>query len=158
MYLSRLFVAAEGINIDDRAFACLLGWRFLALGRRRLYIFGGRNDCLGLTGDGFECQGKVHRWVDKPGECRKWDMQMLGHAGKLQDNLKVCVTDFQIPILVLDNDGHIVWESFDKMIGDFYARRFGQECYVEMMVACWGTVFLCCLKNILHDPAHRGLR
>ncbi len=43
--------------------------------------------------------------------------------------------DFQIPIFMLQHDGHFIWETLMQMRRDNYARYLRLECNKEMMVA-----------------------
>jgi imidazoleglycerol-phosphate dehydratase len=56
---------------------------------------------------------------------------------------------FQIPIFVLQNDGHFIGETLHQMHGDVHARRAGFEGDVEMMLTRQAIG-----RNIAQNPAY----
>src|SRR5262245_47598693 len=83
---------------------------------------------LGLSGGiGLELQAEVDRRVDEIGHRGERYDQGRGHAAKAQSDRKFMVGDLQIPEAVLDDDGHLVGESLDQMLGYRNTRHAGLE-------------------------------
>jgi imidazoleglycerol-phosphate dehydratase len=92
-----------------------------------------------LFGNGFafdlrlEMQREFHRRIGKGGDCGKGDDEVCGHLIEGQPDFEPRIADFQIPIFVLEDDGHFVWKAFAQPGRNRDARRAGLEGDVEVM-------------------------
>jgi imidazoleglycerol-phosphate dehydratase len=83
----------------------------------------------------MELQGKIYRWIDKGRDRGEGNMQVRGHLAERQANLEMLVANLQVPIFMLEDDGHFVRETLHQVHGDRNTRRAGLEGDVEMMLA-----------------------
>src|SRR3546814_6047394 len=72
-----------------------------------------------------------------------------------QPHLEPVLAHAQIPIAVLDDDGHFLGEAFQQVAGNVHAGRAGAEGDVEMMAAGQAASGLHLAKHAADDGAQR---
>ena len=156
-------LAAAGVAASEgtvRPFFCLAGGRAplvpvlgagRAVGNGRIRASSG-----GLGIDVLELQGELHRRVGKGRDRRERDHQPLRDAAKRQADLEALLRDDQVPELVLQDDGHVLWILRTHALGHFNPFGASVEGDVEMVIA-WqaapGDVF----EHSFHHAAERVL-
>ena len=66
----------------------------------------------------------------------------------------MAVMHFEVPILMLDDDGHLFRKPLDQIVGDLHARRAGAEGEVEMMFARQAVAVAALAQGFADDAAH----
>jgi len=89
----------------------------------------------GVDSPDVEFKFEVHRRVIEAPDRGKGNQQTFGDVGKGQADLEGRVGDLQVPILMLDDDGHQLGIFFAQPRGNAHTRRGGQEGDEEMMLA-----------------------
>ncbi len=82
----------------------------------------------------MELQREVDRRIDECSDGRIRNNQMRRYLAERQTNLEMLGLDLQVPIFVLQHDGHLVGKALVQMRRDNNARGLGFEGDVEMMV------------------------
>ncbi len=83
---------------------------------------------------------------------------MRWYLAERQADFEMRSLDLQIPIFMLENDGHFVRKPLVQMRGDHHTGCLGLECDVEMMVAGQAVqrdiakhAAYDCAQGLLHD-------
>src|SRR6185503_7236434 len=111
------------------------GW----IGRRSLFLgYGllriGRCRSLFSFDDLFELQAELHRGIKKAIDGFKRHREALWNSTERKSYLEFVFTDFQIPELMLEDDGHLVRVLRAQPVRHVHTVGFCVERYVEMMV------------------------
>ncbi|KAK0363614.1 hypothetical protein LTR94_014342 [Friedmanniomyces endolithicus] len=88
-----------------------------------------------FVGLNLELQREIDGGIDEGGDRAEGNDQMGRDLVEGQADLEMAVADLEIPELVLEDDGHLVRETFRQMLGDIHPGGMGLERDVEMMRA-----------------------
>ena len=103
-----------------------------------------------------ELELEIDRGIIEAAHGRERNFQFLGHVGEGQANLEAGVGHLQVPILELDDDGHLLGIALAQPRRHAHAGRAGQEGDEEVVVA--GKAGACDLgQDLAHDAAQRLL-
>jgi imidazoleglycerol-phosphate dehydratase len=102
--------------------------RRLIIARRFMWLRPG----IGLD---VELEREIDAGVNEGGDCGEGDEELGGHLAEGQADLKMLGLYLQVPIFMLEDDGHFIGKTLHQVHRDGYARRAGFEGDVEMMLA-----------------------
>ena len=83
----------------------------------------------------MKLQREIYGWVHKGGDCGIWNEQMRWNLAERQANFEMLCLYLQVPIFVLEHNGHLIREAFMQMLRNGNAGGLCLESDVEMMVA-----------------------
>ena len=83
----------------------------------------------------MELQREIDGWVNEGGDRGVRDEQMRRDLAERQANFEMFGLNLQVPIFVLQHNGHFIGEAFVQILRDGNTRRLRLERDVEMMVA-----------------------
>ncbi len=111
-----------------------------------------------FTGINMKLQREINRWIDERGNRGVGHDQVRRNLAERQANLEMLRLDLQVPIFVLEHDGHFVGKALVQMRWDHHTGRLCLECDVEMMVAGQAVqrdiakhAAYNCAQGLLHD-------
>ena len=89
-----------------------------------------------LALDNFlELQAELHRRVEEAVDRLERHRELFRNSAERQADLELVVADFQIPELVLEDDGHLLRILPEQPLGNAHAIGLGGEGDVEMVLA-----------------------
>ena len=122
----------SGVRLAGVGFARVLGKRFF------VEIFDGARhlgQCLAGIGDDLELDGERHRGILEDLYRRERHQQALGNAVERQPDLEGVLVGGEVPVLVLEDDGHVLGVAGEEAARHPHPRRVGGEGDEEMMLA-----------------------
>ena len=74
-----------------------------------------------------ELQAELHRGIEEALERGEGDRQRLGLAVEGQADLEAGLGDLEVPVLVLQHDGHFLVVLLEQALADAHAGRAGEN-------------------------------
>jgi hypothetical protein len=108
-------------------------------------------------GDLLELQAELHRRIEESADRLEWNAELFRNAAERQPNLEAAFAHRQIPVLVLQNDGHLLGILHAQPFRHAHALGLGVERDVEMVVARQAFLLDGLAEHAAHHAAQRLL-